>query len=176
MSDVLHKDRLEEAYELLKDADPRWVNTILRMTRMAAGKGKDYGNDEDNLANLTACKSMGIEPWVGVTIRMRDKEQRIDSFLTTGELENESLEDAIWDSAVYSAHRATLYEEGLDGEVAGGTPPFPWDEEGWEARLYASVCADDNDRFVRYWVAHNGPREWAAACAFWVFWHEADCP
>ena len=123
MSDVLHKDKLEEAYELLKEADPRWVASIIKMTRMASGKGKDYGNDEDNLANLTACRSMGIEPWVGTTIRMRDKEKRIDSFLTKGELENESLEDAIWDSAVYGVHRGTLYDAGQEGSV--GEERFP---------------------------------------------------
>lgn len=169
MSDVLHKEKLEEAYELLKGSDPRWVNTILRMTRMAAGKGKDYGNDEDNLANLTACKSMGIEPWVGVTIRMRDKEQRIDSFLTTGELENESLEDAIWDSAVYGAHRATLYEEGCVS-----VPPTPWVKgsyhvwEGahWDHRFtrwrgVQDYYGDDIEDDAEYW---------------WPKWHEAGCP
>ena len=177
------QEHLEEAYELLKDADPRWVESILQMSRTACGKGKDYGNEEDNLANLTACKSMGIEPWVGTTIRMRDKEKRIDSFLTKGELHNESLEDAIEDAAVYAVHRLSLYREAQEGEdIVDGeivVPPIPWERGMYLAsQQYISCDAFEKWRCKQEYAPEAGSSLDSDVDAeyWWPRWHEAGCP
>jgi hypothetical protein len=77
-------------------------------------KNADYGTDEDPYANLRACAELGIKPWVGVTIRMRDKEERIAKAIKGGTLVNESCEDSIRDNAVYAILRYVLFKEEQD--------------------------------------------------------------
>jgi hypothetical protein len=74
-------------------------------------KGKDYGTDADQYANIRASQEFGVKPWVGAMIRLNDKIARIKTFVTKGELQNESVEDSIQDIAVYALNALMLYRE-----------------------------------------------------------------
>ena len=66
-------------------------------------KRSDYG-EKSGVGNLMECERIGIQPWVGVTIRMGDKMSRIRSAVNNGirSLSNESVTDSFIDLAVYS--------------------------------------------------------------------------
>jgi hypothetical protein len=88
-------------------------------------KGRDYGTDNDQYANIRASEEFGIPAWVGSVIRANDKMARIKSFLKNGKLENESLEDTLLDAAVYFLNAYILFKEKLDadnGIIATSTP------------------------------------------------------
>jgi hypothetical protein len=73
-------------------------------------KSHDYGF-RDPFANLRAAEEFGIEPWVGCLLRANDKITRIKSFLQSGELKHESVQDSLRDIAVYALMAAVLLEE-----------------------------------------------------------------
>lgn len=77
-------------------------------------KGRDYGTDQDPLANIRASEKFGIPAWLGSVIRANDKVNRIATFAVKGSLENESLEDSLVDAAVYFIHAVRLYREKND--------------------------------------------------------------
>lgn len=156
---------LDEVKELLEQADEEWVDVIREVTEAHNRKGADYGDDEDPYANCTACEDLGVPPWIGVTIRIRDKEKRIDAFCQRGELANESVEDSLWDAAVYNLIRYLLYrreqypnvidvefEELADTRVE--IPPAPWWEDFdafqrcVDALLYV---VDPSSSFYKFW-------------------------
>lgn len=80
-------------------------------------KSKDYGQDEDPLANVRTAEEYAIPAWVGVQIRLDDKRSRIKKAvrqLIAGEtitMSNESLEDSLLDRCVYSIIALQLYRE-----------------------------------------------------------------
>ena len=76
-------------------------------------KGADYGTGDDPYANVRASERFGIPPWVGALIRQQDKIIRLQSFITKGHLENESVEDSLLDNAVYAIIALVLYREGV---------------------------------------------------------------
>lgn len=75
-------------------------------------KGRDYGTNTDQYANIRSSKEFGVEPWLGAYIRLNDKIGRIKSFVSNGKLENESLEDSLIDIANYAIIALVLYREG----------------------------------------------------------------
>ena len=76
-------------------------------------KNHDYATDEDSLSNLKLCKMVGIEPWIGVVIRITDKFSRIAEYARKGELKvkSEGIRDTFIDMAVYSLLAIILMEE-----------------------------------------------------------------
>lgn len=74
-------------------------------------KQQDYGSDADPFANVRATESWGIPAWVGATIRLGDKVQRLKSMWRNSELANESVEDSLRDIAVYALIGLVLWEE-----------------------------------------------------------------
>lgn len=74
-------------------------------------KGADYGTDSDPFANLRAAEDFGLEPWLGVALRMDDKMKRIKAFVRNGNLQNESLADSFIDLANYAMLGLALYRE-----------------------------------------------------------------
>ncbi len=74
-------------------------------------KGVDYGKGNDQYANVRASLDFGVLPWVGALIRQNDKIKRLQSFVTKGRLENESVEDSLMDNAVYAIIALVLYYE-----------------------------------------------------------------
>ena len=68
-------------------------------------KNHDYrGGTGDPFANFRGSTSLGIQPIVGILLRVQDKMMRIKTFAEKGQLQvkGESVEDAILDIINYS--------------------------------------------------------------------------
>ena len=74
-------------------------------------KAADYGTGTDPLANLRSTAELGIPPWVGCMVRLRDKFTRVCSFIQNDKLENESIEDNLKDMAAYCLLGLRLWKE-----------------------------------------------------------------
>jgi hypothetical protein len=77
-------------------------------------KSRDYGcpSGEDPLANIrNGAKFVGIPSWKGAMVRLSDKVTRLAAYNATGRLENESLEDNLFDLASYSLLALLLHRE-----------------------------------------------------------------
>jgi len=80
-------------------------------------KSRDYGcpTGGDPLANIrNGAKFVGIPPWKGAMVRLSDKVTRLASYNATGHLENESLEDNLFDLASYALLALLLHREDRD--------------------------------------------------------------
>ena len=86
-------------------------------------KQSDYGRTHDPYANVRASEDFGIDGWIGCAIRMNDKMRRIQKFASTGELANESIEDAFLDLAVYAIIGLCLYRETTGTEIRASDTP-----------------------------------------------------
>lgn len=91
--------------------DKPFYDIIHEITAMHDKKQKDYGTNEDPLANIRAAADYGVEPWIGCLVRMGDKMQRLKKAARGGTLANESIEDSLLDLAVYSIIDLVLYRE-----------------------------------------------------------------
>jgi hypothetical protein len=83
-------------------------------------KSRDYGcpTGGDPLANIrNGAKFVGIAAWKGAMVRLSDKVTRLASYNATGRLENESLEDNLFDLASYSLLALLLHREEHDGKI-----------------------------------------------------------
>ena len=69
-----------------------------------ADKQADYTNGAGPFANFDQAKELGIDPLLGVALRMGDKFQRLKSFCKQGELKvkDEGLKDVFLDLIGYS--------------------------------------------------------------------------
>jgi|SRR5438093_3873777 len=94
----------------------RFHEILQELGQLHDKKQADYGSSSDPFANVRASQEFGIPPWIGAMLRGNDKIVRIKSFITKGNLKNESLEDSLRDLAVYAIIALTLYEEARDGQ------------------------------------------------------------
>jgi hypothetical protein len=88
-----------------------------QLKEMHRRKSRDYGcpNGGDPLANIrNGAKFVGIAAWKGAMVRLSDKVTRLASYNATGRLENESLEDNLFDLASYSLLALLLHREERD--------------------------------------------------------------
>jgi hypothetical protein len=88
------------------------------LKEMHKRKSRDYGcpTGEDPLANIrNGAKFVGIPSWKGAMVRLSDKVTRLAAYNATGRLENESLEDNLFDLASYSLLALLLHREERDG-------------------------------------------------------------
>jgi hypothetical protein len=99
----------EELNPLLKSIK----NTFDSCLATAIAKNNDYAGDEDPLNNLRRSLDLGIEPFLGVIIRLKDKESRRDRLAKgiSPKVKNESLRDTMVDSIVYNAIGIFLLDE-----------------------------------------------------------------
>jgi hypothetical protein len=84
------------------------------LKEMHRRKSRDYGcpTGEDPLANIrNGARFVGIPSWKGAMVRLSDKVTRLASYNATGRLENESLEDNLFDLASYSLLALLLHRE-----------------------------------------------------------------
>ena len=84
------------------------------LKEMHRKKSRDYGcpTGEDPLANIrNGARFVGIPSWKGAMVRLSDKVTRLASYNATGRLENESLEDNLFDLASYSLLALLLHRE-----------------------------------------------------------------
>jgi hypothetical protein len=80
-------------------------------------KSSDYGcpSGTDPLANIrNGAKFVGIPDWKGAMVRLSDKVTRLATYNATGRLENESLDDTLFDLASYSLLALLLHRESRD--------------------------------------------------------------
>lgn len=85
-----------------------------RLKQMHRSKSQDYGcpSGTDPLANIrNGARFVGIPAWKGAMVRLSDKVTRLASYNATGRLENESLEDNLFDLASYSLLALLLHRE-----------------------------------------------------------------
>lgn len=81
--------------------------TTTQLAQTLKKKSSDYTGGEksvDPFANFRATESLGIDPVIGIMMRIMDKIQRIRSFVNDGELKvpNESVYDAFDDIIGYT--------------------------------------------------------------------------
>lgn len=89
------------------------------MLELVAQKNSDYSHGNDPFANFRISEQVGVDPLLGLWIRMEDKFQRIRAYLERGELSvaNEGIEDAFRDTIGYSLLAlGMLNERTRDGE------------------------------------------------------------
>jgi len=87
------------------------------LKEMHRKKSSDYGcpSGTDPLANIrNGARFVGIPSWKGAMVRLSDKVTRLATFNATGRLENESLEDNLFDLASYSLLALLLHREERD--------------------------------------------------------------
>jgi hypothetical protein len=88
-----------------------------QMKDMHRRKSSDYGcpSGTDPLANIrNGAKFVGIPSWKGAMVRLSDKVTRLATFNATGRLENESLDDTLFDLASYALLALLLHRESRD--------------------------------------------------------------
>lgn len=78
-------------------------------------KQRDYGRPGDPFSNVRASSEWGVDPWVGVMIRLNDKVRRLQRAAAGGTLANEGVVDSLNDIAVYAVIARVLYETRHDG-------------------------------------------------------------
>jgi hypothetical protein len=80
-------------------------------------KNHDYtSNADDPYANFRSAEFLGVDPVIGVLLRMMDKTKRIQSFVEQGRLavQGESVEDAVIDIMNYAIIIRGLLLDGQD--------------------------------------------------------------
>jgi hypothetical protein len=82
---------------------PLFFELIQKMAELHANKNRDYGNGNP-LGNFMTAEDLGVDPFLGVLIRMSDKWTRICSLTKQGQhhVKDESIEDTLLDLANYS--------------------------------------------------------------------------
>ncbi len=81
-------------------------------------KNNDYTAGASPFANFEQSTNYGVDPIVGLSIRMGDKMKRIETFCKNGKLEvdNEGVEDAYKDLIGYSLIALAMLEDGRDND------------------------------------------------------------
>lgn len=100
----------------INGGDPQYLALLDEIREMHLSKSHDYGF-RDPLANLRAAEELGIRPWIGCLLRANDKVTRIKSFIQSGTLKNESVEDSLLDIASYALLALRLLREDARAEV-----------------------------------------------------------
>ena len=83
---------------------PDFYKLLETMAQVHSDKNHDYAGEGDPLRNFKASERMGIEPWVGVAVRMCDKFTRFENFIKQRELhvKDETIDDTLIDLANYA--------------------------------------------------------------------------
>lgn len=100
----MDKARWEEVFD----------DTICNLSHTLARKNKDYtAGSDDPFANFRSSSEVGIDPLLGVLIRILDKVQRLKSFALSGKLsvENETVEDSLMDIMGYACFMIGMLRE-----------------------------------------------------------------
>jgi hypothetical protein len=84
-------------------------------------KSHDYATDIDPHSNFMSADDWGVEPWVGVMLRMQDKMKRLQTYAKKGKLLNEAAEDSFRDIAVYSIIALIIFKKRTEEKDMEGT-------------------------------------------------------
>tara|TARA_R100001129_G_scaffold154894_1_gene117760 strand:+ start:72 stop:383 length:312 start_codon:yes stop_codon:yes gene_type:complete len=84
-----------------------------QMEGVLKGKNHDYTGGEDAFANFKQAEDFGIDPLVGLCVRMGDKMKRVQTYCKKGELQvrHEGIEDAFKDFIGYSVLALAMLSE-----------------------------------------------------------------
>jgi len=96
----------------------RFHNILKELGELHDRKQKDYGTEDDPFANVRGAEEFGVPSYTGAFLAMNDCMQRIKAFSKNGNLEFESVDNALRDLAVYSIIGLVLYEES-EGKLDG---------------------------------------------------------
>jgi hypothetical protein len=116
VADPLH-EREMPAKEIIGRFAPhpssrRFVELLDEMQQLHASKSRDYGSEDDPLANVRqGAEFVDIEPWRGCMVRIADKVQRLRTYCRTGTLVHEGVRDTLMDLAAYSLLAIVLFEQ-----------------------------------------------------------------
>ena len=91
--------------------DTRFHEILKELGELHDKKQEDYGSSVDPFANIRSSASWGVPPWVAALIRGGDKLRRLQSYVETGTLRNEGVEDSLRDMAVYIIIALIMWEE-----------------------------------------------------------------
>lgn len=96
----------EEYFEFIEEINASMLDLVRR-------KNADYTSGESPFANFNASEKFGVDPLIGLSVRMGDKMQRLQSYCKRGklEVEGEGLEDIFCDFIGYSWLALGMIEE-----------------------------------------------------------------
>lgn len=103
--------------EIWLDYQASIFNDIIELTRK---KNADYtAGSSDPFANFRKAEELGVDPFVGLCLRMEDKFQRVKAFISAGKLEvaEEGIADALRDIIGYSALAMGMLQEQENNKV-----------------------------------------------------------
>jgi len=81
---------------------PEFYELLEKMKEIHSNKDHDYG-DGNALSNFRESLKLGVNPFIGVLIRMSDKWSRICTLAKNDRMvEDEKIEDTLLDLAIYS--------------------------------------------------------------------------
>lgn len=95
----------------------RFHKLLIEMGELHDRKQADYGRPAtdgdagDPFANVRAAENFGLPGWVGASIRIGDKQRRLEAAARGQNLQNESVEDTFMDMAVYCIIGLLLFQE-----------------------------------------------------------------
>lgn len=111
-------ESLRKNHNPVLEGDPRFYGILREMGLLHAKKNRDYGTDEDPLANIRAAEEFTIPAWMAALNRENDKTVRLKTFCKKRTLANEGVEDSFLDKANYSVLALILYRECKDAPFA----------------------------------------------------------
>jgi hypothetical protein len=104
---------------------PRFYELLDELAQTHHVKSLGYDGNEKPYSNFRGSEELGVEPWRGALLRMRDKWQRILSLVRGGidTLNGESLRDTLIDLASYALCVVILLEE-AQRKIQPGPKPY----------------------------------------------------
>lgn len=117
MDEITKESKVPEIttdYEMTTEEYFQFIDTLNKeMVSLVKRKNADYTSGKGPFANFKAAKNYGVDPLVGLSVRIGDKIQRLQSFCSMGELqvENEGIGDVFRDLIGYSWIALGMLEE-----------------------------------------------------------------
>jgi len=106
--------------KLRRYGHPKFYELLDGMAKLHSEKNHDYAGTDDPLKNLRSSTRLGLEPFMGVLVRLQDKWSRLESYAKQGNLlvKGEGVEDTLMDNAVYSLLAIILLQEAGEKQQA----------------------------------------------------------
>jgi hypothetical protein len=119
-----------KGYEMTRQEYLDFVKkTFEDMMELIRKKNTDYSQDADPFSNFRSAKLYGVDPLVGLCVRMGDKLARIQSFCKSGSLQSESVDDAFRDLIGYSCIALGMLQEKAKVSEPDADEVYEWQ---WE--------------------------------------------
>ena len=91
--------------------NPAFDALLAEVATLHNGKNHDYAHDTDPLSNLKRAELLGVDPFVGVIVRLSDKWSRLEQLVSGKTPKHESIRDTLMDNAVYSLLAILLLDQ-----------------------------------------------------------------